>query len=363
MEAKTTLVVSLIVLLINILFFLPPPTNAASCSNITAIFAFGDSVFDSGNNNDLPTLVRANHLPYGKDFPGHVPTGRFCNGKLTTDILVSHLGIKNVLPAYLDPKVSDKELLTGVSFASGGSGFDELTVKENGALSIQNQLNYFKQALKRMQKLVGPKKVKNILEKSLFMISAGTNDVSDNFYSLPTRAYLSMSHYHDLLLNRLEAFVNDSYKMGARKIAVAGLPPVGCLPVQMTIYSLLPSLHMFRRICVQHQKLDSQAYNSKLKALISRLHAKHSGLRLVYMDIYKPLMDMINHPSAYGYDRIHKGCCGTGSLEMGPLCNKLESTCANASRYLFWDAVHPTQATNEHLAHNFLRTLLPQLEA
>ncbi|KAJ8528422.1 hypothetical protein K7X08_022114 [Anisodus acutangulus] len=300
-------------------------------------------------------------MPYGKDFPGHVPTGRFCNGKLTTDILASQLGIKQVIPAYLDPKVSDNDLLTGVSFASGGSGLDELTAKENNALSIENQLNYFEQALKRMQNVVGKKEVKNIVEKALFMIATGTNDVTDNFYTLPTRRYLSLPGYHDFLLNSLEDFVNDLYKMGARRIAVTGLPPVGCLPVQMTINSLLPSFHMLQRVCVKKQNLDSQAYNNKLQALISRLQDTLSGSTLVYMDVYNPLLDLINNPSAYGYDRIHEGCCGTGSIEMGPLCNGFDPTCMNPSRYIFWDAVHPTQTTNEHLVHNFLQTLIPQL--
>lgn len=51
-----------------------------------AIMTFGDSVVDVGNNNYLPTLFRADYPPYGRDFAGHKPTGRFCNGKLATDI-------------------------------------------------------------------------------------------------------------------------------------------------------------------------------------------------------------------------------------------------------------------------------------
>lgn len=53
---------------------------------VPAVMIFGDSVVDVGNNNDNPfSLVKANFLPYGRDFAGHSPTGRFCNGKLATD--------------------------------------------------------------------------------------------------------------------------------------------------------------------------------------------------------------------------------------------------------------------------------------
>lgn len=39
------------------------------------------------------------------------------------------LGIKELLPAYLDPCLQDEDLPTGVNFASGGAGFDPLTSK------------------------------------------------------------------------------------------------------------------------------------------------------------------------------------------------------------------------------------------
>ena len=52
-----------------------------------ALFIFGDSVVDTGNNNNLPTLVKANFAPYGRDFDDHMPTGRFSNGKLAIDFL------------------------------------------------------------------------------------------------------------------------------------------------------------------------------------------------------------------------------------------------------------------------------------
>lgn len=53
---------------------------------VPAILTFGDSVVDVGNNNYLPTIFRADYPPYGRDFANHKATGRFCNGKLATDI-------------------------------------------------------------------------------------------------------------------------------------------------------------------------------------------------------------------------------------------------------------------------------------
>jgi len=53
-----------------------------------AIFIFGDSLVDSGNNNYITlALAKANLPPNGIDFPTHCPTGRFCNGKHSLDVL------------------------------------------------------------------------------------------------------------------------------------------------------------------------------------------------------------------------------------------------------------------------------------
>jgi hypothetical protein len=49
---------------------------------VPAIFVFGDSLADVGNNNylDVPIGEKSNFLYNGIDFPGQVPTGRFSNG-------------------------------------------------------------------------------------------------------------------------------------------------------------------------------------------------------------------------------------------------------------------------------------------
>jgi hypothetical protein len=64
-----------------------------------ALFVFGDSLIDSGNNNNLASLAKANYFPYGIDFADG-PTGRFCNGYTIVDelgtygrMLMYHVGI------------------------------------------------------------------------------------------------------------------------------------------------------------------------------------------------------------------------------------------------------------------------------
>lgn len=50
-----------------------------------ALFVFGDSTVDTGNNNYFTTWLNASRDPYGIDY---IPrSGRFCNGRIVTDFL------------------------------------------------------------------------------------------------------------------------------------------------------------------------------------------------------------------------------------------------------------------------------------
>ena len=56
------------------------------------MFIFGDSIFDSGNNNYINVNVsyRANYWPYGETFFHYFPTGRFTDGRLIVDFIGKH---------------------------------------------------------------------------------------------------------------------------------------------------------------------------------------------------------------------------------------------------------------------------------
>ena len=110
----------------------------------SSILVFGDSTVDTGTNNYIKTLAKGNYFPYGKDFPGHVPIDRFSNGKLVPDFIASVLNLKDTVPPFLHPNLSDQDLLKGVSFAYGGSGFDDLTTALTGAIAVSQQIEYFK---------------------------------------------------------------------------------------------------------------------------------------------------------------------------------------------------------------------------
>ncbi|CAL0315601.1 unnamed protein product [Lupinus luteus] len=333
--------------------------NALSSPNFSSILAFGDSTVDSGNNNYILTLGKVNHFPYGKDFPGHVPTGRSSNGKLVTDLLASYLNIKDYVPPFLDPNLSNDQLLTGVCFASGGAGFDDFTSVSlgGGAISMLNQLELFKVYVTKLKGIVGEDKAVQILGDALVVISAGTNDFVNNFYDTPTRKMMfNMDMYQDFLQYKLQIFIQDLYDLGCRKFGIGGLPPIGCLPAQITLK------HSMDRKCVEDENSDSKLYNLKLIERLPQIQALLPGSRLVYGDIYGPLINLITQHEKYGLEITNRGCCGTGLIEAATLCTELTPVCNDASKYVFWDSLHVTEVTNQYIAKYLETQALPQFQ-
>ena len=72
-------------LTIVVLFLVRSTGNCRSETLVPCYFIFGDSLYDVGNNNNLNTKAKANYLPYGIDFPGGKPIGRFSNGRNFVD--------------------------------------------------------------------------------------------------------------------------------------------------------------------------------------------------------------------------------------------------------------------------------------
>ncbi|XP_073144215.1 GDSL esterase/lipase At2g31540-like [Henckelia pumila] len=320
-----------------------------------AMLVFGDSTVDAGNNNYITTLFRGDHPPYGMDFPGKISTGRLSDGKLIPDMLASRLGLKESVPPFLQPNLSDDEILTGVSFASAGSGYDELTSVVSQAIPVSKQPGYLRDHVKRVKNIVGEERASRIVSNALVMVSAGTNDFIFNYYDLPTRRFqFSISQYQDFLLKKLHKLVKELYHLGCRKMVVSGLPPVGCLPIQMTAKS-----HLLRS-CIDTENKDAESYNGKLKNLLPRIQAELQGSKILYADIYSPMIQMMNNPNKYGFEEIRRGCCGSGLLEAGPLCNGLTQVCSNPSKYMFWDSIHPSESTYRFLALNLTLELLPE---
>jgi phospholipase/lecithinase/hemolysin len=53
------------------------------------------------------------------------------------------------------------------------------------------------------------------------------------------------------------------------------------------------------------------------------------------------------HLSPAGFEEVKSACCGGGRLNAEEGCTPKSSCCSDRSKYLFWDLLHPTQATSK----------------
>ncbi|XP_020261595.1 GDSL esterase/lipase EXL3-like [Asparagus officinalis] len=268
-----------------------------------------------------------------------------------TKIPASQLGIKEYLPAYLGTKLSREDLLTGVNFASGGSGYDPQTARLVSVLSATDQLNLFKEYKEKLKIIAGEERAADIITKSIYLVVLGTNDLSTTYFTMQLRKLeYDLPSYIKFVVQQASSFYQELYESGARKIGVIGIPPIGSLPSKRT------SAGGIKRDSVPLYNEASMMLNRELSLEIQRLNSKLPGSRIVYIDIYTPLLDMISNPSAYGFEVSTLGCCGTGTFEVTLTCNKLTTdVCDDVSKYLFWDSYHPTERAYQILVTEMLQ--------
>lgn len=149
----------------------------------------------------------------------------------------SLLGIKDLVPPYLSEDLTPEDLLTGVSFASGGTGYDPLTsllvVYQNNSLlhqlhrcalnrkalplvinllqaviPILDQLNLFDEYKQKLTEIAGEEKTASIIAESLFIVCAGSDDIANNWFINPIRKLqYDLPSYVDFLMQQASEFL------------------------------------------------------------------------------------------------------------------------------------------------------------
>ncbi|PON57986.1 Lipase [Trema orientale] len=255
----------------------------ASESNDVArgIFSFGDSILDAGTNHfNQNCSAQADFPPYGSSF-FHRPTGRFTNGR------------------------------TGVT-------------------SLQVQLQQFKTLVEQNHT------DQNIIKKSIFFLESGSNDIFGYFLPFDTPT-LSPEAYVQAMLVEVGKFIDQIYKLGARRIALFSLGPVGCVPARALLGGPANK-------CYGKMNKMVKDYNKGLESLVNDIPVKYPGAVGVYGAVYDVVQRFRSIPTRYGFTNVTDACCGDGLLGGELQCGREGyKICAKPNEYLFWDYFHPTE--------------------
>ncbi|KAK3199715.1 hypothetical protein Dsin_023130 [Dipteronia sinensis] len=309
---------------------------------IPAMFVFGDSLVDVGNNNYLRlSLAKANYPHNGIDFPTKRPTGRFSNGKNSADFLAEKVGLPTS-PPYLflrNKKNKTSLFMNGVSFASAGAGIFNDTNQILGELiPLTKQVDYYETVYEDLMKQLGSGGVKQHLSESLFVVVIGSNDI---FYYLGLSVLQNKytpQQYVTLMTTNLEPQLRRIYKFGARKFVVVGLGQIGCTPLLRVVNQAEECNEEVNNWCVN--------YNERLKTMLQELKSELQDLSYSYFEAYNFMQNIVQKPATYGLTEIKEACCGIGKLKAMMQCTPFSTYCNNRNEYLFWDFCHLSQAAS-----------------
>ncbi|KAG8378512.1 hypothetical protein BUALT_Bualt08G0144800 [Buddleja alternifolia] len=304
---------------------------------VPAMFIFGDSLIDNGNNNNLPSFAKANYFPYGIDFNGG-PTGRFSNGYTMVDTIAELLGLP-LVPAYSE--ASGDQMRYGVNYASAAAGILDITGRNFvSRIPFNQQIKNFENTLDQITDSLGAPDVADALSKCIFFVGMGSNDYLNN-YLMPnynTKNQYNAQQYSDLLVHQYSQQLTRLYNLGARKFVIAGLGLMGCIP------SILAQSD--NGVCSEEVNQLVLPFNTKTKAMLNNLSTNLPGARFSYIDVHNMFQDLLANARSYGFSVVNRGCCGIGRNRGQVTCLPFQTPCPNRNRYIFWDAFHPTEAVN-----------------
>ncbi|KAL6190850.1 hypothetical protein ACLB2K_037244 [Fragaria x ananassa] len=108
--------------------------------------------------------------------------------------------------------------------------------------------------------------------------------------------------------------------------------------------------------CAAFPNQLSRSFNAKLRTLVTELNNNLPGAKFVYADVYSIVEDIIDNYKSYGFQNTNSACCRVarcygGLIPCGPQPSKV---CVNRSKYVFWDAYHPSDASNVIIARRLL---------
>ncbi|EXC01343.1 GDSL esterase/lipase 2 [Morus notabilis] len=158
--------------IIGAVHFRPPEKYAA-------LFVFGNSFYDPGNNNYINTTTeyQENFWSYGETF-FRFPTGSFSDGRLIPDVIT--------------------EL-----FQESEKAVKEQSVRE----------------------------AKELISSAVYLFSVGGNDyLSPLMFNSSLYDKFSKKEYVAMVLGNLAQVIKGIYKIGGRKFGLGSLLPLGCLP-------------------------------------------------------------------------------------------------------------------------------------
>lgn len=272
---------------------------SAQASAYSALYAFGDSLSDTGNVAAITGGTQPPAPPYA--------TGRFSNGPVWIETLAANLGL-----------TANAALLGGTNFAFGGAVTGGPYTSSTPSLTAQVSTYY----LPSVGGIADP--------NALYVVWGGGNDVRAIGQGAQPPTALSNS------ISNIAGIVSTLAAAGAQNFLVANLPDIG----------LTPEAIAGGPAAVAGANYLSTTFNGALASALPGLGLS-LGVNIIQLDVFAFLNNVVANPGLYGITNTNSRCL-VGS-----------TPCANPDEYVFWDGIHPTAAAHEALGNFATAAVVP----
>ncbi|CAA7024655.1 unnamed protein product [Microthlaspi erraticum] len=336
MAGECSLVSVLGAILVLTIFHNPFMVYADQGMPYVALFTFGDSSYDAGNklykqaNPKLP----AQHLwPYGKSRDD--PNGKFSDGHIIPDFIADFMTIPTGINPVLKPGVN---LTRGASFAVAGAS---IRGSPEESMTLNEQVKLFKSLKSKYW-------TDKYIAKSLFMIYIGTEDYLNFTKANPKADASAQQAFVTLVTNQLKNDISLLYTLGASKVMVQLLAPLGCLPIVRQEYET-------GTLCYPQLNDLARQHNEKIGPMLNDFAQKSQapyGFQFTVFDFYNAVLRRTERDN-YRFFETNVSCCGVGTHNAyGCGKNNVHSKlCEYQRSYFFFDGRHNTEKAQEEMAH------------
>ena len=312
MRVRTTAFVASVALLAVASISVPSAARAP----FARIVAFGTSLSDSGNAFALrggtntppdylldPLLVPS--APYARG--GH----HFSNGATWIEQFARSIGLAgSVRPVFLSSDPNATNYAVGAARA----------YEDNVNVNLPSQVDAF---LQQFGGVAPP--------NALYTIEMGGNDIRDALVAFPSGGAGPILQNANISIAQS---ITALYAAGARDFLVWRAPNVGLTPAIRRLNQISPG-------AMQLATGLTQAFNAGLDGVVTQLLAGLPGIRIVRLDAYRLLNDLVADPASFGLTNAVAACVTP---------NVPPFTCGSPDEFLFWDGIHPSRAVHAIIA-------------
>lgn len=302
-------------------------TAQAGAANFSSVYAFGDSLTDSGKStssvwsiynflNGYPGPIN----PHGKCDSFHpcppYYDGRYSNGKAAVELLAN-----GVLAGGSTAGNFFNFAVSGATTGIGNYGDDGSQAHPGNRYAPLPPLPGIAQQISFFQSYYS----QSVAPNALYFLWGGANDyLTDVYIPLATNPSLNPNNVAQTAAQTAATNVANYAaalaSFGAQSILVPNLPDLGLTPfVTAQGSNVINPAHEY-----------SVIFNQTLSALLAGVDAQFANTDVIKFDTFGFFNTIVANPAAFGFSDAVSACVVAGVA------------CANPGAHVFWDDFHPT---------------------